>query len=1124
MLSFLYAHPAYSEAAPHIDRKAVVVGGDHQYPPYEYLDKKGRPAGFHIDLLRLMGRTMGFTVMFKLGPWDREIAAFKQGKIDVLPMFRSRERERLVDFSEPHTILFHAIFSRSDGLVANSLRGLRGREIIVQRQALIHEYLLKHDVGARLVLVETEADAMRLLASGKHDFALATRIGGRHAKYKHRLSNLVTVGPPLLPSEYSLGVMKGNTELLDKLNQGMAILKHTGQYDELHDRWFGDLTSGGMDYLDALRYVAWVLLPLVTLAAAAFIWSWMLRNKVAQRTHQLHSELVERKRVSEALDRSQTTLATLLSNLPGMAYRCRNDKDWTMEFVSKGCLDLTGYPPESLVGNRDLSYAQLIHPDDQASVWIDVQDALRERRQFQLVYRLRVVAGEERWVWEQGQGIFSDSGDLLCLEGFITDITARKRAEQALVESEHKFAELVQEAPDVIVSLDLLGHIRTANPMAERISGLSTEQLIGKHFARLGWLAPHSLPKTLQEFALVLAGSERPAFELEIIRHDKSQVIMEALTRLVRHEGRPSGIQVTLRDVTDRKRAEQLSLRLGRILDNSPNEIYVFEATNLKFMQVNQSARRNIGYSLNELNHLTPMDLCPDVDREYFGALIEPLAEGREEVAAFNTVHRRKDGSHYPVEVRIHYSHAETPPVYVAVIQDITERKQAQERLTYLANYDTLTGLPNRILLTEQLAQAIKEANDRGRLVGLMFVGLDRFKNINDTLGHVAGDALLKEAGVRLADSVRPRDTVARLGGDQFAVVMTNVAHADDPSLVAQKILQRLNEPIHIAGRNLFVTASCGITLYPLDGEGVEHLLRNADAAMYQAKAHGRNNFQFYTTKLNERAETWLKLETDMHRALNHSEFVLHYQSQVDITTGRIAGVEALLRWQHPELGLVPPMEFIPIAEETGLIAPIGKWVLREACRQFQSWCESGVAPQYVAVNLSGIQFNDPGLLSTINMILQDTGLDPKCLELEITESVIMQNAEETVDILKNLKSKGVRLAIDDFGTGYSSLSYLKRFPIDTLKIDKAFIHDITRNKDDAAIVSAIIAMAKTLEIKIIAEGIETEEQLVFLRDHVCERVQGFLFSKPLPMKPMTELLSKNEFLVTDCPRNASEG
>ncbi len=669
----------------------------------------------------------------------------------------------------------------------------------------------------------------------------------------------------------------------------------------------------------------------------------------------------------------------------------------------------------------------------------------------------------------------------------------------ALRESEEQLARLIEQAPDGIAILDLDGWIRRVNPAIEELAGRPAGDLLDRPFDETRTLAPESLARARETFARVVGGEDVVMVELDVVRPDGTVATVEVRPKLILHHDQPTGIQVMLRNITDRKQAEALNTRLGRVLDASTNELYVFNANDLHFEQVSAGAQGNLGYSMEELRSLTPLDLKPEFSRHQFDALLEPLRRGETENLEFETVHRRRDGSTYPVEVRLQLSRNENPPVFVAVIQDISQRKETHERLQYLANYDTLTGLPNRTLLHDKLDQALIEANRHQRLVAVMFIDLDNFKVVNDSLGHETGDDLLKAVARTLKETIRAGDAVARLGGDEFVVVLANVAHVDDISRVANKIVQRVGEAVKLRDRAIVVTPSIGITVYPFDDASGKDLLKNADTAMYHAKTRGRNNFQFYTKDLNIRAERRLAIEQGLREAVIRDQFELHFQPQVDAHDGRLTGAEALLRWRHPEWGMVPPLDFIPVAEEAGLIHSIGEWVLRTACQQVKAW-QGRLPPGFrMAVNLSSRQFDKADLPSTIANVLIRTGADASQLDLEITESLLMKNLEEVSAALNKISATGVTISMDDFGTGYSSLSYLQRLPIDILKIDRSFVNDITTDSGDAAIARAIIALAHSLDIKVIAEGVETDAQLAFLRQHGCDAIQGYFIAKPMP-------------------------
>lgn len=449
-------------------------------------------------------------------------------------------------------------------------------------------------------------------------------------------------------------------------------------------------------------------------------------------------------------------------------------------------------------------------------------------------------------------------------------------------------------------------------------------------------------------------------------------------------------------------------------------------------------------------------------------------------------------------------------PAVWGVCRDITERKRAQTALYSLAHHDILTGLPNRVLLEDRLEQAKALANRMQSGFAVLFLDLDRFKIINDTLGHAVGDELLRLVASRLQRTLRETDTIARIGGDEFIVLLANTGSREDVSLLADKIMKSLGLPFHLRDHELFVTTSLGGCMYPEDDTDTESMMKKSDIAMYHAKALGRNNFQFYDNQMDQNASRRFVISNSLRRGLEHGEFRLFYQPKVDVITGRIVAMEALVRWEHPELGLLSPLEFIQLAEENGLIVQLGEWVLREACSQNVQWHNEGITDLRVAVNLSGYQLQHKALLTTVNKVLADTGMLPENLEFEITESVIMQNPDFAVSVLSAITDLGIHISIDDFGTGYSSLAHLKRFSVNTLKIDKSFVRDVNLSGTDAAIATAIIAMGNSLNLNVIAEGVETQAQYDFLKDNNCGQVQGFLFSRPLPSEEFIKVLKQN--------------
>jgi diguanylate cyclase (GGDEF)-like protein/PAS domain S-box-containing protein len=469
----------------------------------------------------------------------------------------------------------------------------------------------------------------------------------------------------------------------------------------------------------------------------------------------------------------------------------------------------------------------------------------------------------------------------------------------------------------------------------------------------------------------------------------------------------------------------------------------------------------------------------------------------------------RRDGMEIPIEESIAAIHDKEGRVTGAVIvfRDVSVAQAMAQQMTHSAKHDFLTGLPNRMLLNDRIGQAIASGRRHAKQVAVLFLDLDGFKHINDSLGHPVGDKLLQSVAERLVDCVRGSDTVSRQGGDEFVILLSDLSQSEDAAVMAGRVLRAIAQPHSIDQHDLHVTTSIGVSVYPDDGANAESLIKNADTAMYQAKEQGRQSFQFFKPEMNAQAVERQFIEESLRRALGRNEFTLHYQPKINIGTGAITGCEALLRWTHPTRGDISPALFIPIAEDSGLIVPIGRWVLSQACEQAQAWANAGLSATTVAVNVSAVEFRDDEFLKNLFTILTNSNLDPRSLEIELTESVLMRRVESTAAILQALRKRGVQVAIDDFGTGYSSLSYLRKFPIDALKIDQSFVRQIVGGEDDAAIVTAVISMAKSLKLRVVAEGVETLQELEFLQAHRCEEAQGFYFSRPVPPQQFATLL-----------------
>ncbi|MGH8504760.1 MAG: putative bifunctional diguanylate cyclase/phosphodiesterase [Stenotrophobium sp.] len=714
-------------------------------------------------------------------------------------------------------------------------------------------------------------------------------------------------------------------------------------------------------------------------------------------------------------------------------------------------------------------------------------------------------------------------------------VTASKAASKNAVLpplGEDRLGLVIEAAPNAMVMVDAAGLIALVNSQAEKLFGYSRTELLGNTIEML-------VPKKFRNDhdSLRTGFSRHPETrsmgagrDLFGLRKDGSEVPIEiGLNPL--HMGKDLFVLASIIDITARKRMEELSrtaevekLRKN-ILDNLP---YSMIATDLdgRVLTVNPAAERLLGYSAREMLNKNVLELIHDphevahraselsmelgqkVPADYRVLTVKPgmgLSEERE------WTYIRKDRTTVPVKLSVSRltDHAGEITGYLKVAYDITESKRAEAYIRHMAHHDGLTGLPNRTLLLDRLDMAIRQARRNNRHVGVLMMDLDHFKRVNDSLGHQVGDQLLIAVAHRISECLREVDTVARLGGDEFVVLATDVRDRDELDILIRKIVERISAPILINHQELLVTPSIGGSIFPEDGTDVHALIKNADMAMYYVKGHGRSSMQWFLPTMLEATEEKLALTTALRFALERNEFELHYQPEVALGNGRVIGMEALIRWKHPRYGDIMPDRFIALAEETGLILPIGEWVLETACEQCVVLQKKIGRPLVMAVNVSPRQFQQKDWLDVIERVLRKSGLQPSCLALEITEGLLMRSPEESAGMLAQIRNLGVSIVIDDFGTGYSSLSYITRFPIDKIKIDRSFVRDLATDAADAAIIIAVIAMARSLQIGVVAEGVETEEQLNYLRSRDCDEVQGFYYSKAVPAKDLPAVIER---------------
>ncbi len=666
----------------------------------------------------------------------------------------------------------------------------------------------------------------------------------------------------------------------------------------------------------------------------------------------------------------------------------------------------------------------------------------------------------------------------------------------------------LQAVPDILFEFDREGRYLNIAVQDEKLLAREKETLLGR-------LAHDVLPRPAAD--TLLAAIEEAA--LQGSSHGR-QIMLDtggnprwfelSVARKRAVAGQESTFIVLSRDISERHAAHLQGLLATNVFESSREGIMVTDPQQ-RIIRVNPALCRLSGYSADELLGQSPallrsVDRLPEAHHNIQQAL---HGKGYWQGETWN---RHKDGSEYPLLLSINAIRDDLDNIlhYVAFHADISGLKASEAKLEHMAHHDALTGLGNRLLLRIRLEHALSRAQREEAGLALLMLDLDHFKDINDSFGHAMGDALLKQIAERLGQRVRGTDTVSRLGGDEFTILIENLAHPDDAAKLAEDIAQLVEENIELPnGSEVAVGCSIGIALYPEHGSSMEELLQQADAALYRAKAEGRGHYQFFTERLTQEARQRIALETRLRRAIGNQELRLHFQPQIDTQSGRIFGAEALVRWQDPELGLMPPSDFIPLAEQSTLIVPLGDWVLQETCRQGRAWIDAGLPPLTLAVNVSSRQFHYGNLVDKVSAALSDSGFPAQYLELELTEGVLMQHRQEVNQTLRKIRALGVRIAVDDFGTGYSSLSYLKSFPLDTLKIDRSFVRDIPHHEDDMAIAATIIAMAHTLRLKVLAEGVETPEQLAFLRGKGCDYYQGFLTSRPLPPDVFAEFVRK---------------
>ena len=1085
LLAFTLSTAALAQTTD-ADERVYVYVGDYNYPPYEFLDQEGRPSGFNIEMMRAIADEAGIELRFHLGPWPHVLKALAAGEADISSMYYSPARDAIADYAQPLHIAHSQIFQRRDSPPIESLEALNGLEILVQSDSVTEDYLRDKFPDAHPITVDSEPEALQVLASGNFDAALVSREVGLHAIRLYELENLYAPLPPLLPSHYTFVVTQGNTALLGLINAGLTELRSTGVYAALRARWLEE--SRPEPWLVRNQgLVAAALGLLVLLLVGIYAWNLSLRRRVEERT--------------ATLNESEARYRALIERAPEAIVIYDGDTD-SYAAINPAAAELFGLADRTRARLTPDNASPARQPDGAPS---------QERAQH---YLRRALAGEPQvfeWTHQTLQGRPFDAevrlirlpGGRPLVRATIIDISERKRAERALMGQMRLNQEILNGMMDGYVLVDTDLRIHEANTAYCRLTGYNRDELLNMSMTTLDpRLADDDLRRRLIERIRKEGGRH---VESRHRRKDGSFMDIEGSLILHHFEGQElfAGF---IRDVTER-RAHARRLRQAATVFANTTEGVIIADQDCRILSVNPAFAGMMGQDAAELEGqpvsalLSDPQQAEDFERS-LKATVDEVGHWQGEIKS-----RRHSGELFPAWLNISrvVEENDTAAGYIVILADISEVKASEQRLEHLAHHDALTGLPNTLLLHARLEHAMAHANREGKSVAVVFIDLDRFKYVNDNLGHPIGDALLKEAAQRLCATLRKEDTVARLGGDEFILLLEQLDGAADAVPVVEKVLQQLEKPFYIAGHELMISGSMGIALYPSDGTDITTLLKNADSAMYTAKKE-RGNFHFYDPSLAAQAAERFQLEQDLRNAVERGELYVLYQPQIDLQTRRIIGVEALLRWRHPTHGDIAPAHFIPVAEETGMVQSLGGWVLREAMRQSKRWQSDALSSIRMSVNISARQVLKEDLADVISGMLAETGLQPSQIELELTETTLMELSEASRETLERLRAMGVHLAVDDFGTGYSSLSYLKDLPVKTLKIDRAFVEGLPDDPDSIAICKAVISMGHSLGMQVIAEGVETQAQLDALSAAGCDIAQGFFISRPIPAEAITRL------------------
>ncbi len=1053
--------------------------GVYQNSPKVFINSEGKPAGFFVDLINTIALREKWKLKYVPCVWEQCLSKLAEGQLDIMvDVAYSKSRDQSFDFNKQAVISSWSVIYQRKGQNIESIIDLDEKNIAVLKGSIQYKALKMRsiDFGISPIYHEVNAfeEALTLIAQNKTDFALFNRFYGDRHLLEHNLeTSHVLVRPAVL--KFAVPQNK-NQHLILAIDKHLKILKQQKQsiYYRSMQKW---LTTKPLDSI--APWVKWLLRTLSMLLFALIVVVFVSRTILHRKTAEL--------------SKVESLLKSAINSTPDLIFF----KD--IKSVYLGCNSafeiFTGKKPSEIVGQTDMDL-------------FDKEDAEFFREKDRKMLESGTTRQNEEWVvYPDGKRVlletlktpfFDAEKKIIGLLGVSRDITEHRRMGRELQKSERNFRTLYDQAPLPYQSLDAEGNILSVNQAwlamlqynnAEGIIGHNITEFLTRDSAAL-------LPDRLSNF---IQSGEICGKEFDILTKlgNKVTVTIDGKIRLDEN-GDFVQTHCILTDITARRVADARLRQSAAVFENTIQGVIITDP-DACIVDVNKAFVDITGYSREEvLGKNTRLLQSGRQDKEFYQAMWRSLTEeGKWQGEIWN---RRKDGSVYPEWLNIScvYDEENNLSNYVSVFTDISSIKQSQEKLNFLAHHDILTGLPNRLLLNDRLEQAVKHAKRNTLKLAVIFIDLDRFKNINDSMGHATGDDLLIQVALRLKNVVRDEDTVARYSGDEFIVLLEDIESYTNTVVAVEKLVHVFRQAFLLNEQEIRITGSLGISLYPDDGENCTDLLLNADAAMYRAKDDGRNSYLFYSSEFTRDNYEHVLLENALRGALDRNELFLVYQPQFALNDERMIGIETLLRWNNPGMGNVSPSVFIPIAEASGLIHDIGAWVLKMACVQGKNWLDKGIAFRRVSVNVSVSQLQSRNFVEVVKNALSFSGLAAENLELEVTEGFILQNVEQGIKQLSTLRSLGISLAIDDFGTGYSSLSYLKRLPIQKLKIDQSFVRDIPDDTDDMAIAEAIIALGKALDLTVIAEGVETTQQAVFLQERGCHEVQGYLFSKPI--------------------------